>query len=113
MPTSRVGTNVQPVSSSVSRATASLQGFAALEVPGGLVDDDAAARAFFDEQELAVAFDDGGDGDVRLPDHAGIIASPGAPSEVDSRGAHFGLDQAAGPDFVEVSEVALHDARRR
>ena len=47
-----------------------LQGFAVLEVSGGLVQHHPAASALLDQQELAVAFDDGGHGDVRLPYHA-------------------------------------------
>ena len=54
-----------------------LQGFAVLEVTGGLVQHHPAARAFLDQQELAVAFDDGGHGDVRLPYHARHYNEPG------------------------------------
>ncbi len=54
-----------------------LQGFAVLEVTGGLVQHHPAARALLDQQELAVAFDDGGHGDVRLPYHARHYNEPG------------------------------------
>ena len=42
---------------------------AVLQVARRLVDDDAAAGALFDEEELPVALGNRGDGDVRLPDH--------------------------------------------
>ena len=53
------------------------EGFAVLEMSGRLVEDQAAARAFLDEQELTVAFDDGRDRHVGLPDHAVIIGRYG------------------------------------
>jgi hypothetical protein len=70
MPTMSRGTNVQPVSSSVQ------QRLVAFEVTGRLVQHHPAARAFFDKQELAVAFDDGGHGDVRFPYHGSHYSEP-------------------------------------
>ena len=49
---------------------------AVLEVPGGLVEHHAAAGALLDEQELAVALGDGGDGHVGLPGHARQYRQP-------------------------------------
>ena len=46
-----------------------LQGLAVVEVTRGLVQHHAAAGAFLDEQEMTVALDDGGHGDVGFPDH--------------------------------------------
>ena len=53
-----------------------VQRFAALEVAGGLVQYDATAGSFLNEQELAVAFDYGGYGDVGFPGHAQHYSGP-------------------------------------
>ncbi|SPO56300.1 protein of unknown function [Pseudomonas sp. JV551A1] len=45
------------------------QGLVGFEVAGGLVEDVLVGFEFFDEEELAFVFDDGGDGDVGLPGH--------------------------------------------
>src|SRR5512135_2615905 len=53
------------------------EGLAILEVPGRLVDDHAAARAFFHEEESAVDLGDGRHGHVRFPYHARHYTCPG------------------------------------
>jgi hypothetical protein len=45
------------------------QGFVRVEVTGGLVEYRSSVLGFFDHQEAAVVFDDGGDGDVGFPVH--------------------------------------------
>ena len=52
------------------------QGFIRVQMAGGLVEHGAAALEFFDHQEAAVVFDDGGDGDVRLPGHGKSLGMP-------------------------------------
>jgi len=52
------------------------QGFAFIEVAGGLVEHDRAFGFFFDQQEFSVALDDRCYHHVRFPDHGEIVPAP-------------------------------------
>ena len=79
------------------------QRLAIFDVPGGLIEHQAAADAFLDHEEAAVALDDGGDGDFRLPGHAAVIYRGRCAREL--------VGRAGVPDLVELVEVLAGDRR--
>ncbi|MNT59545.1 hypothetical protein D3C72_1970660 [compost metagenome] len=49
------------------------QGFAGLEMAGGLIEHQVPALELFDEEKAALVFDDRGNGDVRMPIHVCVL----------------------------------------
>src|SRR3569833_2751947 len=59
--------------------------FTGFDVSGGLIVDQALAALLFNQQVTAVLFDDGGNGDMRCPDHGETITQSGGSSSVAAR----------------------------